>query len=85
MLLTTIFILVVTIALAALEIWLFWQSGERDDRRRIRERHGVDSSIARTGLKDSCPTHPSSPPVKRPMSPQRRIPVETRQRQKTVL
>jgi hypothetical protein len=33
MLLTILIILVATIALAALEVWLFWLAGERVDRR----------------------------------------------------
>ncbi len=35
MLLTIALVLAATIALAALELWLFWRLGERDDRRRL--------------------------------------------------
>ncbi|MGN6871651.1 MAG: hypothetical protein ACTHMY_24915 [Solirubrobacteraceae bacterium] len=34
MLITIAAIVVATIALSALEVWLFWRLGERDDRRR---------------------------------------------------
>jgi hypothetical protein len=38
MLLTILIILVATIALAALEVWLFWLAGKRVDRRRAYRR-----------------------------------------------
>ena len=38
MLITIGVILVTTIAVAALEIWLFWRLGEREDRRRSQGR-----------------------------------------------
>lgn len=44
MLLTITLILLAAIALAALEIRLFWLLGERDDRRRARERSTEDAS-----------------------------------------
>jgi hypothetical protein len=53
MLITIGVILVATIAVAALEIWLFWRLGEREDRRRSQGRSvnrpwtGVDNDVAR--------------------------------------
>ena len=44
MLLTIALILLATIAVAALEVTLFWQMGERDDRRRARERASAGGS-----------------------------------------
>lgn len=40
MLLTITLILVAMALLAAYEIWLLWQLGKRDDRRRMQGRHG---------------------------------------------
>ena len=44
MLLTITLILLAAIAIAALEIRLFWRLGERDDRRRAHERSTEDAS-----------------------------------------
>jgi hypothetical protein len=44
MLLTITLILVAIIATAAFEMWLFWQLGERQARRRNREHPGTESS-----------------------------------------
>ncbi len=49
MLLTITLILLAAIALAALEIRLFWWLGERDDRRRARERSTEDASNPQRG------------------------------------
>ena len=52
MLITIGVILVATIAVAALEIWLFWRLGEREDRRRSQGRSvnrpwtGADNDVA---------------------------------------
>ncbi len=46
MLLTIAVILVAMLAVAALELWLFWRMGERDDRRRSRERLNIDTADA---------------------------------------
>jgi hypothetical protein len=47
MLLTIGIILVAMIASGALEIWLFWRLGERDDRRRSQGRNARQSSPGR--------------------------------------
>jgi hypothetical protein len=44
MLLTITLILAAMIAVAALELWLFWRLGERDDRRRVRTRAEIDAA-----------------------------------------
>jgi hypothetical protein len=44
MLLTITLILAAMIAVAALELWLFWRVGERDDRRRVRIRAEIDAA-----------------------------------------
>jgi hypothetical protein len=45
MLLTIAFILLIMVALAALELRLFWQLGERDDRRRMREHAAIGRPV----------------------------------------
>jgi hypothetical protein len=47
MLLTIALILTAMIAVAALELWLFWHLGERDERRRIRMRAEIDAADAK--------------------------------------
>jgi Flp pilus assembly protein TadB len=54
MLLTIALILAATIALAALELWLFWRLGERDDRRRIRRAAAI--ARRRTSFSGRRPT-----------------------------
>ena len=56
MLLLRVLIVMAIIGLAALELWLFWQLGEREDRRRRRRRpHGsaVPPGIAPTSFSAS--------------------------------
>ena len=60
MLLTTTLILVAMIALSALEIWLFWQAGERDERSRLHDRRGAKCSEVRTGVQNPRPRRPRS-------------------------
>jgi hypothetical protein len=60
MLLTIVIILVATIALAALEVWLFWLAGKRVDRRREYRRDDAQS----TGSTGSV-THLRSRPRRR--------------------
>jgi hypothetical protein len=64
MLLTITLILVAMVLLAALEIWLFWQLGERDDRRRIRKRREPRSSERWTGRRHVRSQRRSSSPLK---------------------
>jgi hypothetical protein len=61
MLLTIAFILLIMVALAALELRLFWQLGERDGRRRMRE-HATDDGVGPGAARP----HPAAP--KRPLS-----------------
>lgn len=53
MLLTIAVILVAMLAVAALEVWLFWRVGERDDRRRIGERLNIDTADAKARAADA--------------------------------
>ena len=53
MLLTIVVILLAMLAVAALELWLFWRVGERDDRRRIRERLDIDTADAEARRADA--------------------------------
>lgn len=46
MLLTIALIIAATIALAALELWLFWRMGDRDARRRIGMRADIPAADA---------------------------------------
>jgi hypothetical protein len=49
MLLTITVVLVVMCALAVLEVWMFWQLGERADRHGVQARRGSACSEHRTG------------------------------------
>jgi hypothetical protein len=53
MLVTIALILAAMIAVAALELWLFWRLGERDDRRRIRIRAEIDAADAKERRMDA--------------------------------
>ena len=53
MLLTIARILAAMIALAALELWLFWRLGERDERRHIRIRAKIDAADAKEHRTDT--------------------------------
>ena len=57
MVLTIALILVAMIALAALELYLFWKLGERDDRRRrpATQNHGGMQPCPRTGAAENTP------------------------------
>lgn len=77
MLVAITLIMVAMVTLAALEIWLSWQLGERDDRRHS-EWQRPQPSEARSRLEGACPEQPESSPVKRAPSPRRRLRVKTR-------
>jgi hypothetical protein len=51
MLLTVVVIVVATIAVAALEVWLFWLAGKQFDRRRAYRRHDAPSPGRTTHLR----------------------------------
>ena len=53
MLVTIALIGLAMIALAALEIWLFWSVGDRDDRRRRRERPNAYAPTRRTSTRSA--------------------------------
>jgi hypothetical protein len=63
--LTITLILAATIALAALEIFLFWRLGERAERRRIHDPERTRSSEVRTGLVHTYPRRRTASPAKR--------------------
>lgn len=64
MLLTITLILVAMLALAALELWLFWRVGGRDDRRRAHRRRDVAVLDTPTAARRNGPRRPGSPPVR---------------------
>ena len=65
MLFTIALILVVTFALAALEIWLLWQLDEREDRRRTHPRRASASTPDRIARPYAGAHRRRSPPLKR--------------------
>lgn len=62
MLLTITLILAATIALAALELFLFWRLGERADGHGIHERERTRSSEVRTGVVHTYPRQRTASP-----------------------
>jgi len=68
--LTIALIVAAMIAVAGLELWLFWRVGERDQRRRVRTREDVDAADAEPRPAGVQPTE--SRPWRYPSSARRR-------------
>jgi cytochrome c-type biogenesis protein CcmH/NrfG len=84
LMLLVIAFIVATISLAALEVWLFWKLGEKDDRRRGRERPNAQASKAPVTTRERpLVVHASSTPgsrSRRGRAPSTARPIERRTR-----